>query len=809
MLKKYILLSIGLVLSWSFYAQILITDADLDAASPLGCAANSGTDPNFFDSGNTSASYTANENETIVICPDYAGGTSKLSLNFGNAAGLSFDVHASDTLYVYDGPNTSAPLLGKHNSDTDPGGFSHISSFANNPTGCFTIQFVSDGADEGTGWEANISCSQELQPIEPHMEGLLYGLGADIIDPSDTGYIDICFGDSILFLAKSIFPYSLENTGHGYSQDPNSSITYTWETSDGLEVVGDSLWFKPSSRNGFIIRLTTSDSRSQTKAIQAKVRVSTVPGFSGVLITRDDICVGDTTVVIGAVTSSDTSGVDPTTTSFQAGGVFSDTTFLPDGFNAIYTTQITIAGYDPGSTITRASDIQELYASLEHTWLGDLEMTLTCPNGIQTTIFDAYDGPGGLINGGFNGSSTNLGDANDDGTIAQGIGWTYRWSTVNASLGDFETEIGNGNTIFGTVFPQESLDTNGIYLPEESFANFIGCPVNGNWTITVKDNQSIDNGYIFEWGIEFDTVFNVTSEFYAPQILSSQWLSAASILPGSPSDTFIVVTSNDPGLQNYTFEVTDDFGCIYDTTVQVNFVPQPAISITGDGAACNQYQVTGTTSFSGGVWSFTGPGNALFTPSANDENPLVQVDVRGLYTLTYTDSRCGSDTSINILFAETPSITPMIDTTICIGEEGILAPNLNVADATYLWSTGETSPSITVTDSGKYYVNVVNTCSSASDTVLVTTEDCLLVTPNIVTPNGDGMNDYLIVGGLQKYPGTVLKVFNRWGVSVYESNDYQNDWSPTKLEAGTYFYILNPGGVIEADVETKTFTLLK
>jgi hypothetical protein len=71
------------------------------------------------------------------------------------------------------------------------------------------------------------------------------------------------------------------------------------------------------------------------------------------------------------------------------------------------------------------------------------------------------------------------------------------------------------------------------------------------------------------------------------------------------------------------------------------------------------------------------------------------------------------------------------------------------------------------------------------------------------------MNDFLVVGRLEKYPGTLLQVFNRWGVSVYESNDYQNDWSPTNLAAGTYFYILKPGGILAADNETKTFTLLK
>jgi len=32
------------------------------------------------------------------------------------------------------------------------------------------------------------------------------------------------------------------------------------------------------------------------------------------------------------------------------------------------------------------------------------------------------------------------------------------------------------------------MNPNGVYLPDGDFNNFIGCPVNGNWTITVQDN---------------------------------------------------------------------------------------------------------------------------------------------------------------------------------------------------------------------------------------------------------------------------------------------------------------------------------
>ncbi|WP_343703286.1 Calx-beta domain-containing protein [Chitinophaga sp.] len=70
--------------------------------------------------------------------------------------------------------------------------------------------------------------------------------------------------------------------------------------------------------------------------------------------------------------------------------------------------------------------------------------------------------------------------------------------------------------------------------------------------------------------------------------------------------------------------------------------------------------------------------------------------------------------------------------------------------------------------------------------------------PNVFSPNGDGKNERFIIGGVEKYPGAKLQVFNRWGSQVYRSNDYRNDWNGSDLNEGTYFYILEvkkPDGI--------------
>jgi gliding motility-associated-like protein len=74
------------------------------------------------------------------------------------------------------------------------------------------------------------------------------------------------------------------------------------------------------------------------------------------------------------------------------------------------------------------------------------------------------------------------------------------------------------------------------------------------------------------------------------------------------------------------------------------------------------------------------------------------------------------------------------------------------------------------------------------------------VPPNIITPNGDRLNDVFAIPCLAdraKYPQNEIILFNQWGDEVYRKSPYTNDWGGTfdgqELPAGTYFYILDLG----------------
>ena len=70
-----------------------------------------------------------------------------------------------------------------------------------------------------------------------------------------------------------------------------------------------------------------------------------------------------------------------------------------------------------------------------------------------------------------------------------------------------------------------------------------------------------------------------------------------------------------------------------------------------------------------------------------------------------------------------------------------------------------------------------------------------MLIPTLITPNLDGRNDYFVLRGIGSLGTTELLIFDRRGMKVYETNDYQNDWdgvdyNSNPLPDDTYFYVL-------------------
>lgn len=69
-----------------------------------------------------------------------------------------------------------------------------------------------------------------------------------------------------------------------------------------------------------------------------------------------------------------------------------------------------------------------------------------------------------------------------------------------------------------------------------------------------------------------------------------------------------------------------------------------------------------------------------------------------------------------------------------------------------------------------------------------------LFIPNLVTANNDKHNDRWEMGNILYHQPVSVRIYNRWGQTVFETDSYQNNWPSTSLSSGTYFYRVSSFG---------------
>ncbi len=187
-------------------------------------------------------------------------------------------------------------------------------------------------------------------------------------------------------------------------------------------------------------------------------------------------------------------------------------------------------------------------------------------------------------------------------------------------------------------------------------------------------------------------------------------------------------------------------------------------------------------------------------------------------TWNVTDS-CGNTASFQQVIFVLQRERAIIEIDICVEDEII-----DLID--YLPSGFDTTGTFTVTEGdvtlngslfepnglelGEYlvtYESTVSSCNYFADFVINVNADCLpcdindLVVSKTITLNGDGINDFFEISGLEDCGYTYnVKIFNRWGTMVYESQEYRNNWegnapggsfgTNTVVPTGTYYYII-------------------
>lgn len=172
---------------------------------------------------------------------------------------------------------------------------------------------------------------------------------------------------------------------------------------------------------------------------------------------------------------------------------------------------------------------------------------------------------------------------------------------------------------------------------------------------------------------------------------------------GSTSQTLQVPAIAGTGY--YWVTVTSGLGCTVSDTIQVTIHPTPIFTLGPDIIACDHTVLNANTSNSSYSWS-------TFATT-----PTITVSVSGLYFVTVTENTfsCIAQDSINVTINPLPTVNLGSDINLCSYSTGII--DAGNTGSTYLWNSGQTTQTITVSTQGNYSVIVTdgNNCSNTDN----------------------------------------------------------------------------------------------
>lgn len=241
--------------------------------------------------------------------------------------------------------------------------------------------------------------------------------------------------------------------------------------------------------------------------------------------------------------------------------------------------------------------------------------------------------------------------------------------------------------------------------------------------------------------------------------------------------------------------------------ISVNPIPQSP-EASGDTAICEGESLHLFASDVPGVtYQWTGPNGF----SSNEQNPVldaVTVSNQGTYTVTVTQNGCEAVAdSVVVTVDSLPyfSVKDACQNDMTILAATLLNPETDPDSLTFTWTypdgTIQDSNPINVTGGvvGLYSLTVTgpNGCS-VTDTFTLACTNCGI--PKGISPNNDGLNENFDLSCLSGI--TNVKIFNRYGIDVFEKEGYVDDWSGKDydgnlLPTGTYYYVVkfNTGDV--------------
>lgn len=258
------------------------------------------------------------------------------------------------------------------------------------------------------------------------------------------------------------------------------------------------------------------------------------------------------------------------------------------------------------------------------------------------------------------------------------------------------------------------------------------------------------------------------------------------------------ITISTPG--TYTVTITGYCITLFDTVEVLPCCEPVVVTAVMDPIACaggDDGSITVTPLGQNGPYTFA------WNAAPPQGSPTITGLGPGTYSVVVADS-AGCDTTLSFALAEPPPLVVQAtgEPFLCPGQAGSFSAAAQGGTGTIelSWSTGATGAAIEQAFGSN--AELVATATDAAGCVATDTLRISVPTraegpfvPNVFSPNGDGINDVFAAAGIGDRDGSVMRIFDRWGLEVFATNDASSGWNGrgdqgTALPAGVYMFLI-------------------
>lgn len=295
-------------------------------------------------------------------------------------------------------------------------------------------------------------------------------------------------------------------------------------------------------------------------------------------------------------------------------------------------------------------------------------------------------------------------------------GGQTEFTDFSVGAAEFEWDFGDMSPLSNDQNPVHVYGAPGVYTVTLTVS---GCLTTDSYseTITIVNGPNV---FLGPDGVSCNDQVTIGSAFGTAD--SVLWSTGS-------TDDFITISQSG----TYSVEVFEG-GCIGYDDIFLDLVPEFTVDLGPDITICD-----GISSVTLDAGSF--PGANYIWSSSPDNSQTIEVTTPGTYSVDVDINGCIESDNIEVVIGNI-SLDLGSDIEFCSGDNQTLSAGINGVD--YAWSTGETSESITVSQSGIYTLEINQGGCIANDEVMVTVhplpllelsaeeEFCPILEPNII-----------------------------------------------------------------------------